>query len=131
MPPSGKPPFAISQSRPRQSAGFMHWKKLGRVFVPRGESWMHAYAQVPTPFAFDDFIRVYFGCRPKNPPDPLPVSQIGYVDLDRKDPSRVLRLAEGPVLSLGGRGCFDEFGLHPLSAIRKGDEIRLYYVGWT
>ena len=108
----------------------MDWQKKGLIFVPSTESWMHTYAQVPTPLIFDDYIRVYFGCRPKTD-DPLPISQIAYVDVDRKNPAQVLRVAEAPVLVLGGKGCFDEFGLHPLSIVRNKEEIWLYYVGWT
>ena len=59
---------------------------------------MHTYAQVPTPLIFDDYIRVYFGCRPKTD-DPLPISQIGYVDINRGNPAQVLRVAEAPVLA--------------------------------
>lgn len=109
----------------------MQWQKKGQIFVPQADSWMHAYAQVPTPLVCDEYIRVYFGCRPRAPGDSQPVSQIGYIDLDRQDPLHILRIADSPVLQLGGRGCFDEFGLHPLSVLRNGDEIWLYYVGWT
>lgn len=109
----------------------MQWQKKGLIFVPEATGWMHAYAQVPTPLICDDFIRVYFGCRPKNTEDTLPISQIGYVDLARDNPSHVLRIAESSVLSLGSKGCFDEFGLHPVSLIRTGNEVWLYYVGWT
>ena len=35
------------------------------------------------------------------------------------------------MLKLGDIGCFDEFGLHPLSVLNVGSEVWLYYVGWT
>lgn len=108
----------------------MHWEKKGHIFAPSPASWMHAYAQVPTPLVFDDFIRIYFGCRPETE-DGLPISQIGFIDVARNNPTEILHYAEKPVLALGSKGCFDEFGLHPISTIRVGDEIWLYYVGWT
>ncbi|MBS4096585.1 MAG: hypothetical protein KGZ83_07080 [Sulfuricella sp.] len=108
----------------------MYWEKKGQIFTPSPDSWMHAYAQVPTPLVFDDFIRIYFGCRPKIK-DIQPISQIGFVDVDRNNPTRILRHAEKPVLPLGDIGCFDEFGLHPISVLRVENEIWLYYVGWT
>jgi len=108
----------------------MHWSKLGHIFAPSPTSWMHAYAQVPTPVLFEDYIRVYFGCRP-NSPDALPISQVAFIDVSRQNPLEVLRTASDPVLSLGSVGCFDEFGLHPLSALTVGTDIWLYYVGWT
>ncbi len=108
----------------------MRWVKKGFIFVPESDSWMHSYAQVPTPLVFDDFIRVYIGCRPKTK-SVLPISQIGYIDIDRNDPANILKYGDDPVMSLGSVGCFDEFGLHPLSVMRVGNEIWMYYVGWT
>ncbi|MCA9182471.1 MAG: hypothetical protein KDA51_13490, partial [Planctomycetales bacterium] len=54
-----------------------------------------------------------------------------FVDLALDDPLRVLDLAEQPILSLGDRGCFDEFGTYPVSVIRDGEQLRAYYAGWT
>jgi len=108
----------------------MRWEKKGHVFVPASESWMHAYAQVPTPLVVDDIIRIFVGCRPRNSTG-LPISQIGYVDVALDDPRNVIAISHEPVLALGSIGCFDEFGLHPLSVIRVGNEVWLYYVGWT
>jgi sucrose-6-phosphate hydrolase SacC (GH32 family) len=59
------------------------------------------------------------------------VSYCAYVDLDRADLFKILRVAEHPVLNLGGLGEFDEFGTYPVSVIRDGDEVRAYYGGWT
>ena len=109
----------------------MWWKKHGHIFTPDPDSWMHAYAQVPTPVVLPDRLRILIGCRPRLPEGELPVSQIGFVDVDRADPMRVLSISEGPVLPLGDLGTFDEFGLHPLSAVQRDEDIWLYYVGWT
>lgn len=108
----------------------MRWVKKGHIFTPPAASWMHAYSQVPTPLIFDDFIRIYFGCRPKTQ-DELPISQIGFIDVNRNNPAEILHCGEKPVMKLGNVGCFDEFGLHPISVLNVGDEIWLYYVGWT
>lgn len=32
---------------------------------------------------------------------------------------------------MGVHGTFDEFGTNPISVIRDGDEMRVYYAGWT
>jgi sucrose-6-phosphate hydrolase SacC (GH32 family) len=53
------------------------------------------------------------------------------VDLDRKDLSKQLRVSERPLLELGERGTFDEFGTYPASVIRNGKDVLLYYGGWT
>ncbi|MEF8729837.1 MAG: glycosylase [Accumulibacter sp.] len=110
------------------------WQKLGKLFDPRdlnGESWMHEFAQSPSTIVLDDRVRVYFCSRPKPDRQGLYVSYIAYLDLDRNDPTRVLRVCDAPLLPLGKLGTFDEFGTNPVSAIRIGDEVRIYYAGWT
>ncbi len=110
------------------------WKKLGRVFNPtevEGKGWLKEFAQAPATLVFDDFVRVYFSCRPPADAQGQYVSYSAYVDLDRTDLFKVLRVSEQPILSLGGMGEFDEFGTYPVSAIRDGEEVRAYYAGWT
>lgn len=110
------------------------WEKMGNVFAPGGlpdVSWMQEYAQSPSAVVFDDRVRVYFCTRPKPSPDGMYLSHIAYVDLDRKDLLHVVNVCKEPVLRLGARGTFDEFGTYPVSVIRNGDEIRVYYAGVT
>ena len=110
------------------------WIKQGKIFDPRehlGRPWLHEFAQAPATLVFDDIVRVYFSCRP--PPDDQGqyVSNTAFVDLDRYDLTRILRVADAPILPLGERGTFDEFGVYPVSVIRDGDVVRAYYGGWT
>lgn len=110
------------------------WKKAGQVFVPQkvtGRSWLKEFAQAPATIVFDDFVRVYFSCRPPADERGQYVSYSAYVDLDRKDLFKIRDVADQPVLSLGGLGDFDEFGTYPVSVFRDGDNIRAYYAGWT
>lgn len=110
------------------------WKKLGKVFDPRDYNdipWLQEYAQAPATLIFDDFVRVYFSCRPPRDENGQFVSYSAYVDLDRKNLFNVLRVAKGPILRLGKKGCFDEFGTYPVSVIRQNDEVWAYYAGWT
>ena len=110
------------------------WKKQGKVFTPqevKGRSWLKEFAQAPATLVFDNFVRVYFSCRPLADQGGQYVSYSAYVDLDRADLFKVRHLAEQPILSLGGLGEFDEFGTYPVSVIRDGEEIRAYYAGWT
>lgn len=113
------------------------WTKLGKVFTPQEvqdgteRPWLKEFAQAPATLVFDDFVRVYFSCRPGPDEKGQYVSYSSWVDLDRKDPTRVLRVAEQPILGLGGLGEFDEFGTYPVSVAREGDEVRAYYAGWT
>lgn len=110
------------------------WKKLGKVFDPKDlttTSWMREFAQSPSVLITDTHVRVYFCSRPAPGPDGQYLSYIAYIDLDRGDLRKILRICETPVLTLGKHGTFDEFGTHPVSVIRDGDEIRAYYAGWT
>lgn len=110
------------------------WEKLGKVFDPKSTSdrpWLNEFAQAPATLMFDDFVRVYFSCRPQADATGQYTSYSAFVDLDRADPTRVLRVAEQPILSLGGLGTFDEFGTYPVSVIRHEGKVRAYYAGWT
>lgn len=110
------------------------WKKLGKVFTPQnvqGRSWLAEFAQAPATLVFDDFVRVYFSCRPPADDRGQYVSYSAYVDLDRTDLFRIRAVARQPILPLGGLGSFDEFGTYPVSVVRHGIEVRAYYAGWT
>jgi hypothetical protein len=110
------------------------WKKLGKVFTPQeieNRPWLKEFAQAPSALIFDDFVRIYFSCRPPANENGQYVSYSAYVDLDRSNLFKVLDVAERPILNLGGLGEFDEFGTYPVSVIRDGEEMRAYYAGWT
>ena len=110
------------------------WKKLGKVFAPQDltqDTWMREFAQSPSALVMDDHVRVYFCSRPAPDEAGQYLSYISYVDLDRADRRTIRRICPRPVLPLGARGAFDEFGTYPVSVIRNGDEIRAYYAGWT
>jgi hypothetical protein len=110
------------------------WKKLGHVFSPQdvgGRAWMKEFAQAPAALVLDDVVRLYFSCRPAADQNGQYVSYGAYVDLDRSDLSRVVRVANKPILDLGSIGSFDEFGTYPISVIRDGEAVVAYYGGWT
>ncbi len=110
------------------------WRKLGLVFSPQTESdrpWMRAFAQAPSALLLDDVIRVYFSCRPDPDANGQYVSYSSFVDLLRRDPTHIVRLADRPILDLGTTGTFDEFGTYPVSVIRDGTNVVAYYGGWT
>lgn len=110
------------------------WRKLGKIFSPQnvtGREWLQEFAQAPASLVFDDFVRMYFSCRPPADSNGQYTSYSAYVDLDRRDLSRVIAVSERPILPLGGLGEFDEFGTYPVSVIRDGDAVRAYYGGWT
>lgn len=111
-----------------------NWDRLGTLFDPaahRQAGWLHDLARAPSSLVFDDFVRVYFGCRSEPDERGQCVCRSACIDLERKNLLRVLRLSPGPVLALGNLGTFDEFGTCPISVTRDQGEIRAYYGGWT
>ena len=110
------------------------WKKLGKIFDPTkitNKSWMQEFAQAPATLIFDDFVRVYFSCRGKRDNYGQYISNSAFVDLDKKNLFNIINIAKEPIIKLGNKGCFDEFGIYPVSVIREGKEIWAYYGGWT
>ena len=110
------------------------WKKLGNIFNPaehRRDPWLYEFAQAPSTLIFDDFIRVYFSCRPQPNEKGQYVSYSAYVDLNRSNLFEIIKVAERPIFNLGDMGTFDEFGTYPVSVIRSDNDIVAYYGGWT
>lgn len=111
------------------------WKKLGLVLDPakveNRPEWFHEFAQAPNAIVLDDCVRVYFCCRPKPDARGQFVSRCAFVDLDRNDLTRILRISSEPILPLGGLGEFDEFGTYPVSTIKVDETVFACYGGWT
>ena len=102
------------------------WEDKGLIFEPNNQwDWLENYANVPTAIELDDCIRVYFASRNKEGKS-LPV----FVDLDKIDPTKVLNIAEKPIVELGEIGTFDDAGINPCSILKKDGIFYLYYVGW-
>ena len=115
----------------------MKWKKIGQIFSPQKvndgieREWMKEFSQCTSTLVFEDFVRIYFSCRPYKDQEGQAKSYTAFIDVDRKDLSKILRVAENPVLSLGKLGAFDEFAVYPSSVLREGDKVYLYYAGWN
>ncbi len=92
---------------------------------------MKEFAQAPSVLLFRSHVRVYFSSRAAPDPAGQYVSRAGYVDLDRNDLRQVRAISSEPIMPLGGRGAFDEFGTYPVSVIRRDDAVWAYYAGWT
>jgi predicted GH43/DUF377 family glycosyl hydrolase len=111
-----------------------NWRKLGKVFDPTevdNRPWLKEFAQAPATLIFDDLLRVYFSCRPPRDSNGQYVSYTAYVDLNRKDLFEIISVSNTPILDLGERGTFDEFGTYPTSVVRENDDILAFYGGWT
>ena len=115
----------------------MKWKKLGQIFNPQEindgfeREWMKEYAQCTSTLVFDNFVRIYFSCRPEKDSDGQAKSYTAFIDVDRKDLTKIINIAKKPVLPLGKLGTFDEFAVYPTSVIRHDETVLLYYAGWS
>lgn len=112
----------------------LYWEKLGHVFSPDNSSspsWMVEFAQAPNALVLHDRIRVYFTSRPPRDDAGQYVSRVGYIDVDKADPCRILGIADEPVIELGGAGSFDQHGTYPFSVVRVKDQVSAVYGGWS
>lgn len=105
----------------------MKWIKKGLVFKTENlPKWANNSALQPTPLILNDqVIRMYVGMRDVNG-----VSRIGYVDLDSKDPSKIISVSENPVLDVGVPGSFDDNGVVPSAIIKHDNKIYMFYAGY-
>lgn len=109
-----------------------NWEKKGLLFKPNERfKWMHSHAQVPFTVEFDDFIRVYFSTREKVDDQQQFKSYSGYVDLAKDNLHHQIAVSTDPIIALGGRGEFDEFGSMAGSIVKTENDFYLYYCGWT
>jgi predicted GH43/DUF377 family glycosyl hydrolase len=103
------------------------WEKVGHIFTADGsESWAVSHAFLPTATWYDrERIRVYVAFLDANR-----VGRVGYVDVDARDPQRVLTVSRQPVFDVGQPGTFDDNGVTPTCLIDHDGRKYLYYVGW-
>lgn len=108
----------------------MKWRKLGRIFDPGQFRLPHGctgFAQAPQTLVFDDFVRIYFSTRFREP-DGKYLSHVAYVDM-KKNLRDVIGVSTHTVIPLGKLGCFDEHGIFPMNIVRHGKEIYGYTSG--
>lgn len=105
----------------------MKWEKKGLVFKKEHlPSWAHSSALQPTPLMLNqETIRQFVGLR-----DNEGVSRIGYVDLNAKNPSDVVKVSSSPILDIGVPGAFDDNGVVPSAVVRHDDKIYMFYAGY-
>jgi len=107
----------------------MKWLKKGIIIDPNklNLDWIKTHAMVPVAdYLSDNIFRVYFSGRDKKNR-----SLIAYVDIDIKNPSKMIAISKQPVLGLGKLGCFDDNGVTPSWIVNYKNYKYLYYIGWN
>ncbi|ODT82049.1 MAG: hypothetical protein ABS76_09455 [Pelagibacterium sp. SCN 64-44] len=104
----------------------MKWRKLGHVFcADKHSEWLHSHAMIPIAEQIEgDRYRFYFSSR-----DTRNRGHGGYVEVDMRQPTKVLYLHKDPILEPGELGCFDDSGALPNSIVEVGGRKLLYYTG--
>lgn len=111
----------------------LRWTKLGKIFDPAQHQLpadCQTFAQSPQALVFDTFVRIYFSTRARDPKNGKFLSHVAFVDMSH-DFSKVLRVADKPVIALGTLGSFDEHGIFPMNVVRHGDRVLGYTCGWS
>lgn len=105
----------------------MQWRKEGMVYVPDGSLWWaQVGAQLPTAeLITPDVLRIYYVSKDRDG-----FGRIGFVDLDARDPKRILKIGQEPVLDLGELGAFDDSGVCPSTVVHSEGRRYLYYQGF-
>lgn len=104
----------------------MTFKKIGRIFKANKQyNWMYSHTAMPIPLKLSKHkYRIFFGTR-----DKYGSPSIGYIDINMKNPLKILNISKEPVLKKGSKGYFDDNGVYPGSIIKMGNELWMYYSG--
>lgn len=105
----------------------MKWEKKGLIYIsPKDGSWKDNSALTPTAYLLnDEIVRIYSSFR-----DTTGVGRIGYIDVEAKDPSKIIQISNNPILDIGERGMFDDSGVILGDLINIDDKVYMYYVGF-
>ncbi len=105
----------------------MSWVKRGLIFDPAVHApWIHSHAQVPTAFEMENCLRIFFAGR-----NGEGKSFITYVDLDKRNPTKIIYVHNRPIIELGKVGTFDDEGMMPSDVVVNEGRVYLYYSGWN
>ncbi|RKF20451.1 hypothetical protein DBZ36_04030 [Alginatibacterium sediminis] len=110
----------------------LKWQKKGLIFNPGQHTLAnncHSFAQSPQALVFDDYVRIYFSTRLKEP-DNMYRSHVSYVDFDI-EMQTIIAVAKNSVIPLGELGCFDEHGIFPINPVQHDGRILAYTCGWS
>ena len=103
------------------------WEKKGRIYKVNGHlDWNKSHAQVPVVDILSDRLRIYYASRNSEG-----ISNASYIEVDKKNPQKILMESKSTLINLGNPGTFDDSGIMPSSIINVGTKKYLYYIGWT
>ena len=104
----------------------MKWEKLGLVFKPTGQTkTLYAYGSMPMALQINNnLFRFYFSSR-----DSKNSSSINFIEVNIKNPNKILKISKKPVLSMGPLGHFDDNGVYSGCLFRFMGDLFMFYSG--
>jgi len=104
------------------------WEKRGQIFIPNSQyNWVKTHGMLPvSDHIKDDLFRIYFSGR-----DESNISRIGYLEIDIKDPKKILYLSDEPIVDIGKLGCYDDNGVSPTCIVTHEGKKYFYIMGWN
>jgi len=106
----------------------INWNISGCIFKAQGQfPFMQSHTAMCIPLHLhDDIFRIYFSTRgERNNP------QVGFIEIDINEPSKILKISDKPVLENGPEGHFDFNGLYSGCIVKRENELWMYYSGRT
>src|SRR6266566_389470 len=104
----------------------VNWEKKGLIYCPSGNGFFKTHAARPIPYVLDDTtLRLFFSSRDHDD-RMLPA----FIDVDLRNPSRILNSCDEPLIGLGEPGTFDDSGVTLASTITHQGKTYFYYTGW-
>jgi hypothetical protein len=105
----------------------VEWTKRGLIFEPNAQApWVGTHAALPVGIDLPDRLRVFLSSR-----DGSGRSHIGWIDLAADDTLTPIGRSDTAVLSPGDLGTFDDAGVTTSCVVRRGEELHLFYTGWS
>lgn len=108
-------------------------KMIKKLFSPDNTlSWMQDYAQIPYGLIDGDTLYVYFSSRSKRDEGGNFKSYTGLLCFNLLDNFRLNFISQNPIIDLGEKDSFDEFGVMPGSVIKRSEDwFEMFYCGWS
>jgi hypothetical protein len=104
----------------------INWEKKGLIYCPDGSGFFKTHAARPIPYRLnEDTLRLFISSRDADD-RALP----GFIDLDLRDPARIVRVCNDPLIGLGDPGTFDDSGITLGSVVEFDNRVLFYYTGW-
>ncbi len=111
----------------------MRVRQIKKLFSPDNSlAWMQDYAQIPYGLINGNSLYVYFSSRSKQDINGNFKSYTGLVCFDLLDNFNLNYISQSPIIELGSKDSFDEFGVMPGSVIKhSNNSFEMFYCGWS